>query len=58
MWILILVFYAGTWAKGDSVSMVQVPGFKTEQNCMAEGNKAKKLETPYKSLNFVCLHVE
>jgi hypothetical protein len=52
--ILILVFYAGMLAKGDSMAMISIP-FNSQAECQAAGEGAKKLETTYKTVNYVCV---
>lgn len=59
MWTLILYIYAGTFAKGDSVTLTNVTGFKTEQVCQEAGNSTKKLvKDSAKELRYVCVKVE
>jgi hypothetical protein len=55
-WILVLYIFAGTFAKGDSVSLVQVPGFTSEAECKAAGAASAPLvASSVKDLRFVCL---
>lgn len=42
-WVLILYIYAGTFAKGDSVTLTNVPGFTTQQACEQAGQAAHAL---------------
>lgn len=52
--VLILVFYASTFAKGAGVAMTSIP-FHSQAECEAAGVAAKKLETSFKSINYVCV---
>jgi len=55
-YILVLYIYAGMMSSGDSVSMIQVPGFVTEQACKDAGNAARPLVSgSAKDIRFVCL---
>ena len=59
MWTLILYIYAGALAKGDSVTLTNVPGFKTEQVCQEAGTSAKKLvRDSYKELRYICVKID
>ena len=58
-WTLVLYIYAGVLAKGDSVTLTHIPGFKTEQHCAAAGSATKTLVSgSAKELRFVCLRTE
>lgn len=53
---LILFLYAGMMSKGDSVALSNVPGFATEQACMAAGRKAVDMtKGTFKDGSFVCV---
>ena len=53
-WTLVLYIYAGVLAKGDSVTLLSVPGFKSEQHCAAAGSASKPLVSgSAKELRFV-----
>jgi hypothetical protein len=55
-YILVLYIYAGMMAKGDSVSLVQIPGFPTEQSCRDAGRATDPLVSgSTKDIRFVCL---
>jgi hypothetical protein len=55
-YVLILFLYAGAFAHTDAVSVTNIPGFKTEQECNAAGQKADSLvEGTLKSSRFVCV---
>lgn len=58
-WTLIIYIYAGVFAKGDSVTLNHIPGFKTEQSCYSVGNAAKQLVSgSTKELRFICIRQE
>lgn len=38
-YILIIYFYAGVFAKGDSVAIDHIGGFTTQEQCIAAGEK-------------------
>lgn len=42
MFILIIYIYAGIMAKGDSVALIQVPGFSSELSCQSAGKETTK----------------
>lgn len=53
---LILFLYAGMMSKGDSVALANVPGFASEQACMAAGRKAVDMtKGTFKDGSFVCV---
>ncbi|WP_455154150.1 hypothetical protein [Cupriavidus campinensis] len=53
---LILFLYAGMMSKGDSVALANVPGFTTEQACMAAGKRAVDMtKGTFKDGTFVCV---
>jgi hypothetical protein len=55
-WILIMYIYAGAFAKGDSVSLLYVPGFRTQADCMAAGVSGSPLvANSMKEYRYVCL---
>lgn len=53
--ILVLNVFAGVWADGDSLSLTNVPGFTSYEECMKAGQDASRLATGKKEINFVCL---
>lgn len=56
MWTLVLYIYAGVMARGDSVTLLSVPNFQTEQACKEAGDKSRPLVAgSFKELRFVCL---
>lgn len=59
-WTLILYIYAGVFAKGDSVTLNHIPGFKTEQHCTAAGSMAKStlVSGSAKELRYICIRQE
>jgi hypothetical protein len=55
-WILVLYVYAGAFAKGDSVTLQAIPGFKTQVDCVAAGTAAAPLvANSAKELRYICL---
>lgn len=55
-YILVMYIYAGVFAKGDSVTMLSVPGFKTVVACKAAGRAGSPLiEGSTKEYRFICL---
>jgi hypothetical protein len=55
-WILVIYIYAGAFAKGDSVTVTSVSGFKSMNECQTAGLTTQKLvEDSAKILRFVCL---
>lgn len=58
-WTLVLYIYAGVFAKGDSVTLTHIPGFKTEQHCQAAGNMTKPLVSgSAKEIRYICIRQE
>lgn len=52
---LVIYIYAGTFAKGDSVSLLSIP-MPSMQACQQQGEKTKKLVAgTAKNLEFICL---
>lgn len=55
-WVLVIYIYAGILAKGDSVTMVTVPGFTSEKSCKDAGSYGRPLVSgSAKEYRFVCL---
>lgn len=55
-WILIVFIYAGPLARGDSVALESVPGFRTEQLCQEAGRRTEKFTSgTAKELRFTCV---
>ena len=58
-WTLVLYIYAGVLAKGDSVTLTPIQGFKTLEACQIAGKDSKPLVSgSAKELRFVCLKQE
>lgn len=58
-WVLVLYIYAGVLAKGDSVTLTPVQGFKSLEACQAAGKASAPLvANSAKELRFVCLKQE
>ncbi len=56
MWTLVIFIYAGTFAKGDSVALLEVPNFVTENACVKAAEKVKPFVSgTAKELKYVCL---
>jgi len=56
---LVIYIYAGVLAKGDSVTLNNVSGFRSEAHCAAAGSALKPLVSgSAKELRFVCLRSE
>jgi hypothetical protein len=54
-WILIINVFAGAFAEGDSLSLTNIPGFTSYEECMAAGKDAGGLATGKKDINYVCV---
>ena len=58
-WTLVIFIYAGVLAKGDSVALTYIPGFKSEAACAAAGSVSKPLvKDTFKELRYVCFRQE
>ena len=56
-WTLLIYIYAGALAKGDSVAMQTITGWKTEQSCKQAGEQAKQLvRGSAKELRYSCFN--
>ena len=54
--ILVIYIYAGMLAKGDSVAIQPIYGFKTEAQCQEAGRKAEPLvKGSAKEYRFICM---
>lgn len=55
-WVLVMYIYAGIMAKGDSVSMISISGFTTEQTCKDAGKYGNPLvSNTTKDYRYICL---
>jgi hypothetical protein len=55
-WVLVIYIYAGAMAKGDSVTLTSIPGFKSYGQCVKAGTDSKTLvANSYKEQRYVCL---
>lgn len=55
-YILVLFFHVGPMADNNSNAAISIPGFTSEQECKAGGEKSKSLiYGTVKEVNFVCL---
>jgi len=58
-WVLIVYIFAGVMAKGDSVALLQVPGFTTVQTCQTAGDQVKPFVMgSAKEIRFVCINTK
>ena len=58
-WVLVLYIYAGALAKGDSVTLFAIPGFKTEAACTQAAVRSRPLVGgSLKEIRHVCLPQE
>lgn len=54
-WVLILYIYAGMMAKNDEVTLTNVPGFATQQECEQAGRAAAGMASGHKEARYVCV---
>lgn len=54
-YVLILYVYAGALARGDSVAIHSLPGFKTQAECVAAGKAFEPLVSGTKVARYVCV---
>lgn len=58
-WVLILFAHVGMMGNGNSNALTNVPGFKSEDSCIAAGRRAKLLANgSVKQISFVCVEVK
>jgi len=58
LWTLILFAHAGALSNTDSMALAQVPGFRTQQECRAAGDDAKKMaQSTTKVMKYTCVEV-
>lgn len=54
--ILVMYIYAGTFARGDSVTITHIPNFQSRAACESAGKQSEKLVNgSAKEYRFVCL---
>ena len=59
LWTLILFAHAGVMSNTDSMALTSVPGFRTQQECVAAGKAAEKMTTATtKAMKFTCVEVQ
>ena len=59
MWTLIIYIYAGVFARGDSVTLLSVNGFNSQQTCEVAAMKASGLPAnSTKEFRYVCVEVK
>ena len=55
-WVLVLYIYAGTFAKGDSVTLTTIEGFSSQATCAAAAHQAEDLvKASAKEIRFACV---
>jgi hypothetical protein len=58
MWVLILFAHASILSDGDSMALTNVPGFFSQQECIAAGNESVKMSSgTTKAIKFKCFKV-
>jgi hypothetical protein len=58
LWTLILFAHAGVMSNTDSMALTTVPGFRSQQECMAAGKTSEKMTTATtKVMKFTCVEV-
>lgn len=59
IWTLILFAYVGMMSDKDSMALTSVPGFRTQAECKAAGDVAKKMATgTTKVIQYTCVEVQ
>ena len=59
LWTLILFAHAGIMSDKDSMALTSVPGFQTQQQCVAAGENAKKMASATtKVIKYTCVEVQ
>ena len=56
-WTLILFAHIGMLSEKDSMALTSVPGFRSQQECVAAGKTAEKMATGTKVMKFICVEV-
>ena len=58
IWTLILFAHAGIMSDKDSMALTNVTGFRTQQECQAAGESAKKMASATtKVIKYTCVEV-
>jgi len=58
LWTLILFAHVGMMSDKDSMALTSVPGFRTQQECVAAGKTAERMATgTTKVMKFTCVEV-
>ena len=56
-WVMLIYLYAGVFAKGDSVAVTTIPGYRTQIECEEAARDLPKLvKGTAKEVVFVCIH--
>ena len=59
IWALILFAHAGPFSDKDSMALTNVPGFQSEQACIAAGEKTVSLaRNTTKLIKYSCVKVD
>ena len=59
IWVLILFAHAGPFSDKDSMALTNVPGFHSEQACIAAGEKTMSLaRNTTKVIKYSCIKVD
>lgn len=58
MWTLVIFYFAGVFADGDSVAVSSVPGFESAQMCEQAKAQVQRLATGKKDVNLACVRVK
>lgn len=59
IWVLILFAHAGPFSDKDSMALTNVPGFQSEQACIAAGEKTVSLaRNTTKLIKYSCVKVD
>jgi len=56
-WTLILFAHIGMLSEKDSMALTSVPGFRSQQECVAAGKAAEKMATGTKVMKFICVEI-
>jgi hypothetical protein len=58
-WALVLFAHAGMMSDKDSMALTTVPGFRTQAECRAAGEEAKKMASATtKVIKYTCMEVQ
>lgn len=57
-WALVVFFFAGAMAKGDSVALTTVAGFQSEQLCQQAATRVQRMPRGLKSGSVLCVRIK